>query len=378
LGQDLLNGRTVVTPTEAMNDVLAEGFSRASPLLIGAINRIGFATWPKTSPQEVAESKSTFGGTIGTTLLLNADLASSDEMLATILHEAAHAFEFLTEVAANNPNALEIWPEEVATKALALIARYRLVRGLDELWNSLHLSGTKEGYTQPYVGLKNYLGVSQDQARSAGAASPYGMVDASEDLAEYVATVEAPSGKTPGVCPVFDGVSELTPEIAIPYAKLTLLRSVSAITDVGFDVCVKDARIDAKAGIQFPGPGVSFTGGLRAGLATSEGKSYFRVLASGVNTYQMLVDVGLDSKEQSPLGLHRLDDIWLATLPLSPANGIYVSHDLPEKARAGASGFVLVTEASETRAEGAIFGLVLQNGFGLATDSWSYGTFAAP
>jgi len=58
----------------------------------------------------------------------------------------------------------------------------------------------------------------------------------------------------------------------------------------------------------------------------------------------------------------------LATLPLSPASGIYLGHDLPEKARAGASGLVLVTESSSTRAEGAIFGLVLQNGFGLATN----------
>lgn len=372
-----LKGRTLVTPDATANALVAEGLSRAAPLVLGSINRIGWAVWPKTTDQQVADAAETVAATVGATIFLNYEFRNSPLMLETVLHEAAHAFDFLTLAAVVTPAGLIAWPEPVRQAVLSVVKEYRLVAGFRALWSDLHASGFEDGHTAPYLGTAN-PGISDADARSAGAASAYGMTSAEEDIAEYVGTVDAGSGMFPGVCPVFDGMAAIIPAVAIPYAKLVLLLGAGAITEAGFDACVRGARIDAKQGFSFPNEGISFSDQVRGGLATSGGERFFRVLARGPNTYQIMVEVALDSAEATPLGLHRLDDIWLATINGAGQSGVYLAHDLPEKARAGASGIVLVSRSTTERQEGALFGLQLQNGFGQLTDHWSFGTFAAP
>jgi hypothetical protein len=92
----------------------------------------------------------------------------------------------------------------------------------------------------------------------------------------------------------------------------------------------------------------------------------------------VLIEVALDSATASPLGLHRLDNIWLGNIRASGVSGAYLGNDDTLLARVGEQGLVLFTEANAQRTAGAIFGLVLENAAGINTDYLPFGSFRIP
>jgi hypothetical protein len=372
----LLNGGIVISPTGAMNDTIANGIAKLAPGTLSAVQTLGVVRWPAGS----TDATSTLGMALGASLVLNADLMQDPEMELTIVHEIAHSFTFLSNAAATaQTKDLSMWPDFVQNAALDTVKRFRLVKGLSDVWRQLHESGLKGGFTQPYTGSgPAWMSLADADARAQGFASPYGSTSEWEDLAEYVGSVQSPSASTPGACPLFAGGGQLVPAVAIPYAKLVLLLGVGAISDMAFNTCVQGKTIAQQAGIQFPGS-ISFDTQPHAGYLTEDGGgNSYGVMANGPNSYQLLLEVAVDSASSSPLGLHRLDNIWLGNIRSNGVSGAYLGNDDSLLARVGEQGLVLFTEASTQRTAGAVFGLVLENAAGLNTDSFPFGSFRIP
>jgi hypothetical protein len=367
----LLDGSSIVATTDAMNDVLADGLAKLAPAMLSSVQTIAVVRWPAGSPQV----SGILGMALGSQLVLNADLMADPEMVLTIVHEVAHNFTFLSEAAATNATSdLAAWSEAARNAAASLVRRYRLVRGIAKTWEDLHATGVEAGLAVAYAPGNAWMSLSTSAARAGGFASPYGSTSPWEDLAEYAGSVQAPSTATPGICPVFAGGGTLAPKLAIPYAKLTLLLGVGAITESSFSGCVQGTVLGHQPGIDFPGA-ISFKSQLQAGYLNE--KKSFGILGAGPNSYQILVEVELDSPGGSPLGLHRLSYIGLSNVS-SSLSGAYLSNDDPFLARASEQGLVLVTEATAERSTGAIFGLVFQNAVGINTDFLPYGSFRIP
>lgn len=59
-----------------------------------------------------------------------------------------------------------------------------------------------------------------------------------------------------------------------------------------------------------------------------------------------------------------MDNIGPLSIYKRGNNGVYLAHEKNDKARASASGLVLITEYTRSRVEGAIFFLALRSGMG--------------
>lgn len=372
----LLSGGFVISPTNAMNDTIADGISKLAPAMLSSVQMLGVVRFPQGS----VEATSVLGQALGAQLVLNADLMQDPEMALTVVHEITHSFTFLSEAAATtNTKDLSAWPVEVRDAALGLVKRFRLVKGLSDVWAQLHDSGVNAGYAMAYTGSGNaWMSLSDSAARAGGFASPYGSTSEWEDLAEYVGSTQAPTATTPGICPVFAGGGQVTPALSIPYAKLALLLGLGAITDSSFNTCVQGTTIQHASGIDFPGA-IAFKSGLKSGyLPQDDGSTAYGILGSGPDGFQLLVQVSLDSATASPLGLHRLDSIWLGNVSTPGLSAAYLANDDTLRARVGERGLVLFTEATKARTAGAIFGLVMQNAIGVNTAYYPLGTFQIP
>ncbi|HSU41255.1 MAG TPA: hypothetical protein VLJ38_16880 [Polyangiaceae bacterium] len=372
----LLSGGFVISPTSTMNDTIADGIAKLAPALLSSVQMLAVVRFPQGS----TEATSVLGQALGAQLVLNADMMQDPEMPLTIVHEITHSFTFLSEAAAtSNTKDLSAWPVDVRNFALELVKRFRLVKGLPDVWSELHDSGVKAGYASPYTGNGNaWMSLTDLAARAGGFASPYGSTSEWEDMAEYVGSTQAPTATTPGICPSFAGGGQVTPDVSIPYAKLVLLLGLGAITEASFNTCVQGKTIQQQSGIDFPGA-ITFNSGLKSGyLAQDDGSTSYGILGSGRDSYQLLVEVSLDSKDASPLGLHRLDSIWLGNVGTPGLSAAYLGNDDTLLARAGERGLVLFTEANAQRTAGAIFGLVLQNAAAVNTDYLPFGTFQIP
>jgi hypothetical protein len=294
-------------------------------------------------------------------------------MILTAVHEIAHNYTFLCS-AAGSSSALSDWPSAAGEAAAKLVQRFQLAAGLDVAFQGLHESGIPSAISMAYtLDDTTWRSLSLAQAQSGGFASPYGSVNAWEDIAEYVGSVQAPTATTPGICPRFSGVSELAEDLAIPFAKLVFLRAVGALDANKFEACAGQVKGATTEGIHFSQ--VDFTSDLKAGTLTLEGGSPgFAVYGKGPNTYQVLFEYPLREKGATPLGIHRFDSVSFFNFANSGAR-VLLGHEDPYKARAGEQGMMLVTEANSDRVSGFIFGLVLQNAVGTNTDYMPLGTF---
>ena len=124
---------------------------------------------------------------------------------------------------------------------------------------------------------------------------------------------------------------------------------------------------------------VSFSNDAKAGyLDMDSGAAGFALIGAGLESYEILFHYPLVSEKASPLGLYRLYplDMWNYFADSGEVPAAYLAHEEPLRARLGAAGMILVTEASPDRVEGLIFGLILQNAAGVDIDSFPLGTFS--
>jgi hypothetical protein len=377
LPNDLLNGSGLVVRSEAMNEAIAKGLAAVAPTLLNSVQSVGVVKW-------AANAKKYDGRANGPHLVLDVDImGDTDRVVRTLVHESAHNFTVLTRAAAlassgaaQAGSAVDIanWPPDIGKIAARLVSKFRLLEGLGTVWQDLHKAGVKAGYAADYQG-DGWRSFLSSDALSGGFASNYGSSNYVEDLAEYVQTVQVPSAEEPGACPRFAGVSLVTREVATTFAKVVLLRGVGAIAADAYDACVQGLALGSAPGIHFPGVR-DFESGFHAGVVDNEGSPVFDILASTDGNYKMLFQLALDSAQQSPLGLHRLGSIRLYNIMGRGVSGAYVGDDNVNDALASQTGLVLVTEFSKEHAAGAVFGLILQNAFGISQNYLPYGTFA--
>lgn len=380
LPKDVVGGGSIVATTEQMNDTISDGLSALGPNMLGTVQTLAVMKWPEGSPLSELSGYAT-----GSTLALNVEYMGDDaEMVTTIVHENAHNLEDLADAAAGVSSlyALGAWDEKLAAASKAVVQQYHLVQGLVSAWRDLHKTGLSKGYTTDYSNdvptpSKPAAGLTDDVARSEGFATQYGSTSAWEDLAEYVGTVQARTDLVPGICPLFAGAGSLTPAIAIPYAKLTLLLGLGAITEEAFQSCVQGATISEESGIRFS-DGISFSSGLKAGKLPADVGVSYGVLGTGPNSYQLLLKIWISDPEGSALGLHRLQEVWYDGADGSALTGALLGNDDPFRARVSQTGLMLITDARPELTAGAIFGLVLQNAAGIPTDNLAFGTFHVP
>ena len=361
----------IVAPSETLDQVVADGLARVAPGLLSSVSTIAVVKWPAGHPYATG----VLGMALGPQLVLNADLfADKDEMVLTVVHEIAHNYTFLCGAAGvPGDSSLSDWPASAGEAAAKVIQRFRLAAGLDVAFQGLHESGIPSGVSMAYTSEDTWESLSLAQAQNGGFASPYGSVNAWEDIAEYVGSVQAPTATTPGICPLFAGVSELTEDVSIPFAKLVFLRALGALDASKFEACAGHVRGATTEGIHFSN--VDFTSDLKAGTLTLDGGSPgFAVYGKGPNTYQMLLEYPLREKGATPLGIHRFDSVSIFDFADNGAR-VLLGHDDSLKVRAGERGMMLVTEANSDRVSGFIFGLVLQNAVGTNTDYMPLGTF---
>lgn len=373
LHPEVLAGGDIIEPTEAMNDVIADGLGRVAPALLSSVQTIAWVSWP------LVEGRPDWDGfASGSHLALNADRAEVPDMALTLVHEVAHNFADLVGAAGGRGRLDEWRTPEPADAARRLLDRFRLARGLLGTWKRLHESGVPEGVTEAFEAspsAASWKRRTKAEAVAVGFGSAYAASEPEEDFAEYVGSVQAPVPGEPNICSTFAGVSELSPRVAIPYAKLVLLRGLGAVTQAAFDACTSRVSLSSTPGIHFSGV-ISFQSALQAGWL--DAGAAFGILGNGPNTYRLLVQVKLAETRGSPLGLHRLDYIGFGNVGDAGLSGAYLAHDNELRARSGEQGLVLFTEASAERTTGALFGLVLQNAVGANTDYFPFGTFRIP
>jgi len=358
----------LIARTDTMNDLLAQGLEKLTPAVLSSITTVGVV---RLGPDLAA----VYGRTLGSTLVINETAFDNDQFENTLIHEATHCFTNLVDAAASWTGiGLSDWPDEVGTQAMATVSKYRLSGGFLEAWSDLHECSVEAGAASDYRGDEwDASDFSEADAYAAGFSDRYGSNSPAEDVAMYVETTVTPTTPSPGICGEFTGLSEVTPEVSVPFAKLTLLSAVGAISESAYNACVKGAAYsNGPLGISFPGT-IQFDTNLIAGFANTDGVRYFDVIGSS-GAYDFMIQLALENEDAVPLGMHRLDGIGLVNLTTPGLNGAYLANDDPDLARVGEQGFVLISEASSVQTKGFVFGLVLQNAVGFNTDYMPYGT----
>ncbi len=378
LGADALLQGVLRTPAEEENDVIADGLAALAPAQLGTVQTIALVEWPVGS-----DADNLWAFTAGGRLTLNARRMLDPEMVPSLVHEAAHAFQGLVEATAGvGTFSLSEWPPEPRQAAQRLLQQFRLAQGLSSAWLSLHKSGLNGGHTRLHVREDDrpvpasaWEGLGAQEARTGGFATPLGSANPWEDIAEYVGTTQVPSDAVPGICPIFSGGGSLDPERAIPYAKLVFLRGLGAVSREAFDACVHGTAIAREPGIHFT-DSFSFSSELKAGVLDEDGgATTYGFIGSGPSSFQLLIKVKIDSPQASALGLHRLDEVWVGNVGDPGLSTALLGNGNNLSARAGEQGLVLFTDARPELTAGAVFGLVLQNAVGIDTDAFPFGTF---
>ena len=332
----------------------------------------------RNSVRYIAESE--FAGeqlkavTLGSTVVFNSAEETSGVYIYAAGHEAMHAYNHGLDWTAAD-GELEVWPEDVRAQLSEVVLEQRLDQGLTQLWAQLHDTGVGEGLAAPYM--NDIDAWTPDQAEAGGFSSPYGATQPREDIAEYVATVLYPGESTTmgrGPCSQFNGASELTPELGIPYTKLVLLNALGALSDGDFNSCTGSIAVTGGDGIHW-GDTISFTGALQAGWLDVDGYNFFALAGDGPNTYRTLVQVY--APEQAALGLHRLDNIGYGLIN-APVNGAFLANDDPFLARTSGSGLMVVSSITGSHSEGFFLMLTLRNAASAVTDVIPIGTFRIP
>ncbi len=356
----------VVEPNERFYDVIREGLERSTPAVASAVRTVAVVEYadPENAP---------LASTWGSSFVINKASLERENLVTTVVHEAAHNFHFLLDTA-DAPEPHDTWPADVLERALATAEEYRLGRGVPSVWKQMHESAQRFNLALPYLG-NAWRGTSDADAIGGGFASAYGRRHWGEDIAEYIETVQMPEYGE-GACPRLKARATVDEEIAISYVKLNLLQGIGGISRSRFDQCIGGLGIDDSPGIHLGDGVLSLRQGLDAGYTEYEGVPWFAFVGEDGDGYGVAVRVYAPNGDDA-LGIHRLDAITLfrdwTALP-----GVFVDHDDPIYARASGEGFVVITEASNERTRGAIIGLTLLNAFGQETDYLPYSPFNVP
>ena len=365
LDKTLQKGGSVVSVTDELASALDDGLSKLAPAVLASVQTIGLVQYTK-SLSHPKEGTTLGGNTIGPQITLNVEIG---DLAYAVVHEAAHAFADLTNDAASDgmTNRVEDWPPMLRASAQRLVNRYHLLRGVVDAWSKLQQTGVEAGVASDYLG-NDYRSLELQAAIERGFATRYGARNATEDFAEYI--VQLTARDAPTLCQRFAQDSGTSPQLAIPFAKLVLSFAIGAINQVPYERCVANYSVIPKdPGVVVPGV-VTFDMGLSAGFDTDEIPS-FSVRGAGPQTYTIRITVRLPDKGTSPIGLHRLDDIWLGTLgSANSSNLVALLNDNNLLTRASSDGLLLVSNATDNSAEGVVFCLGLQNFLGIRTDSF--------
>ena len=199
-----------------------------------------------------------------------------------MLHESAHNFNYLADgVASGNAG---LWPAEIQAAAKQTVSRYRLAGGLTAFWSAMHGTGVEVGVAGPY-------GPASASPVARGFASPYRGTGIADDIAEYVANLQAPDNAGSALCKAFAASQgPLGADLALPYAKSKLLESVGLVDPARFEACMAGTAISDAIGIHL-GDAISFTDGLKAGFLDQDGGHFAAVLGSGPKGYDLLLRV---------------------------------------------------------------------------------------
>jgi hypothetical protein len=364
--------------TDAAFDIIADGLQDVMPIALNGVRHIGVVHWSAGSDEAMQDL---LGRSVGPYIVFSdvqlADNRRTEEAIQTVVHETAHSFAALTSVGSGpGTPATTAWPKDVLAAASSAVKRFELVGGIYTAWAALHDAGVKAGYATDYLpGPDAWRELRGQQARilDGGFAAAYGSSSPREDLATYVATLQHPTDAEPGPCARFGG-SRLDIDRATTYAKLVLLRGVGVVSDENFSRCVQGTTIQPAKGVNFGG-NIKFQDSVQAGKVGQGSDTEYLVLASGANTYKILIQVALQA-DKSPLGLHLLEPLALSDIGSDFANQVLLDNADLALSRASEQGFVLVSEYTTSGSKGAVFGLVLDNAFGTPIEFWPFGTFS--
>lgn len=310
--------------------------------------------------------------------------------IETLLHESTHAaVHLLNTQVVEGDCALWLfycdaatdatqWPATAVALAREAMERMRVRVSFQAEWNRLHQSFVAVGLAGPY-GRK----LPASEVVAAGFMTAYGGKDASEDIAEIVAQVQASNitaftaidaevnrGERGDLgCMALSAVENGVPgAVAALYTKISLLRDVGLLSPEAAAACTGSVGIDARdaPGIHFFSQAGdyrrSFTNALEAkvGSDASGNRFKFQLSAEGsvsvggeehAATFELTLDLGPTSEELErvswPRGIYQLGLLGTNTLVISVPDAGHVTYHVDD-------GLVLITSATTDRIEGSI------------------------
>jgi hypothetical protein len=353
--------------TPSMEVMIRKGLEQSTPAVRSAVRIIG------VTKGEFRSYPTYLGLTAGSTVLLSQEFfqrtwsaaATGDVVAAATIHEAAHAyantFSPLTErdlaqvtlAPGQSPIPLELvkrhFPPALTALATARSRSYLMGATLGSYWAMLHASGYP-ALTEAYDTVPRG---ENDEARDWGFTGWYGSTNVNDDIAEYVAYVQAApvhiafnatstyAESANPFCEMMKAELGRSPEqfdqrVVIPYAKLNLLRILGFITTANYRRCVGQPLLEkvldeAQPGVHLFKPGKSSSpdstyrgnapgrNALTAGWGGDE-TTIFKVLSSGSGVarddqsmYSGDWDVSLFLEDPGSVawGIHNLDRDWV-------------------------------------------------------------------
>lgn len=397
----------IVAPQEHQRKLLGETAQYMTPLLCAGVRDVVFVE-ADSDMDDAAVMGWVYSNHSQSTLYINSlpnraaevDLAPSSinrivgnvwaTGIETLLHEGAHAAVNLlnTQVMegdctlwyffCDEPTDASQWASASVTLAAAAMKRMRIRVSFEAEWNRLHQSFVNVGLARPY-GPKLPAG----DVASAGFMTAYGGTKPSEDIAEFVAQVQASNissfkaisatvnrGERPdlGCIALSEVYSGVPGNLAALYTKISLLRDVGLISSEAAAACTGNAAIDTR-----DAPGIHFFShegefqrtfntevSATMGSNTSGDRFKFRLSAKGTAMvggvehpaeFSLILDLGPTSETIErvswPRGIYQLallgENRLIVTVP-SAGHATYHVDD----------GMVLITSASAERIEGSI------------------------
>jgi hypothetical protein len=320
----------------------------------------------------------------------------------TLVHEGGHAATHLlhtqivpgdcwfANVGCDAPTDASQWRPQAIEVAREASGRARLGGGFRAEWERMHVAFVEAGMAAPY-GAGGLGAQSRDaDVVGAGVMTPYGLTNASEDIAEMVAkALVDPSlirveGATPNsprqdrACRVLQGADAITFGNAAVLAKLGFLADVGLIDEAAYRRCTGGLALDVRGQDGFHTYTLdsvfqsSYTDDIEVsmGLQDANDRIVFALDARGTASFRdvdspvelrLLIDLApsdADVRRVSwPRGVYHLGDGATAfTLE-------FENEEVDGASFIATGGLVLVTRASADRIEGSV---VIQEGMRLS------------
>ena len=375
----LLESGRVMNPDEQLMSQLAAGMKTLPPALQSAVQTVVMVSHPSQNATAanwyLADADA---WTSGSMLIFNIPQAQSVDP-RVLMHEAAHAFNFLMQPAAERITLDDRtgFAPEVVSQAQQVIDRYHLGEGLTRTWDNLHQTAVDFKVFPAYRGASYFLNGGTwtgIHGPDVGTATEYGLTSALEDFAEYVA--EAGLNPKSEICRAVYMADISDKNAGIMVAKLMLARGVGAISDQAAWNCFGGMFVEpSHSGISFndvSGAVITFGTSTMSRSTTSS----FEITASGPQGYRTRISLAFEGKKAgSILGLHKIDDTVFGT----PKNLVALFNDQEDLATRGSEdGLALFTTHTTQDVVGVIYGLRMQNYMGRRTDSFPLVTIKLP